>query len=96
MNIELKSVNDWWYFAPETGQHISFYTKKSLLMIAKQFGLNLYTNRCDLHLLTTKKNPITLTNLLLNKKIVKLINPYLRSRKSLIPQDVEHIKQLIH
>jgi 2-polyprenyl-3-methyl-5-hydroxy-6-metoxy-1,4-benzoquinol methylase len=92
---ELKSVNDWWYFAPETGQHISFYTKQSLLIIAKRFGLNLYTNGWDLHLLTTKKLPINTVKYLLYKKIVKLIKAYLRRRKSLIQSDVEHIKRLI-
>ena len=35
---------DWWYFAPEHGQHIMFYTYKSLELLAKKFNKNFYTN----------------------------------------------------
>lgn len=39
---QLKSVNDWWYFIPETGQHISFYSVKTLKFIANKLGLTFY------------------------------------------------------
>src|ERR1700730_3900488 len=29
---------DWWYLAPETGQHVFFYSKKAVKMIAERFG----------------------------------------------------------
>ena len=32
---------DWWYLVPESGQHVFFYSKKSLGMIAKQYGYSL-------------------------------------------------------
>lgn len=35
-------IKDWWYYAPETGQHVAFYTKKSLQEIANLFKKNLY------------------------------------------------------
>ena len=41
---KITSVNDWWYFVPETGQHISFYTLKSLQYIAATTFSNLYSN----------------------------------------------------
>ncbi|MGC9528051.1 MAG: glycosyltransferase [Limnospira sp.] len=44
----------WWYYAPQSGQHISFYTPKSLQIIAEQLGLNIYSNGSSLHLLTKK------------------------------------------
>ncbi|MHB8913397.1 MAG: class I SAM-dependent methyltransferase [Minisyncoccota bacterium] len=50
----IKNHEDWWYFSPESGQHISFYTKKSLESIAEHFGLTLHTNNTTLHLLTKK------------------------------------------
>ncbi|WP_280746140.1 MULTISPECIES: class I SAM-dependent methyltransferase [unclassified Parabacteroides] len=53
-------VNDWWYFSPETGQHISFYSIKSLEILAKYHGLFYYTNGINMHLFTKKqhkKNP---------------------------------------
>ena len=33
---------DWWYYATETGQHISFYTRKSLQVVAAKFNKHLY------------------------------------------------------
>lgn len=52
---------DWWYVAPETGQHIAFYHMKSLEHLARHFDCNLYSDGSGLHLLTTRKfrlNPI--------------------------------------
>ncbi len=45
---------DWWYFVPETGQHIAFYTMRSLQIIADRFGATLYSNKVNMHLLTKK------------------------------------------
>lgn len=44
----------WWYYAPQEGQHVSFYTPKSLQVIATKLGLNVYSNGSSLHLLTEK------------------------------------------
>lgn len=50
---------DWWYFAYETGQHISFYNKKTLQYIANKLGCYLYTNSRNIHLISKiKVNPI--------------------------------------
>lgn len=48
------ALKDWWYFVPETGQHISFYTKGSLAVLAKKYDVNFYTNERNIHLLTRK------------------------------------------
>ena len=48
------SIDDWWYFAPETGQHITFYTKKTFECMAVKLGLNYYSIGKNLHLLTRK------------------------------------------
>ncbi|PHK16081.1 hypothetical protein VF12_40245, partial [Nostoc linckia z15] len=34
----------WWYFIPETGQHVSLYSRASLEELAKSFNLNYYWN----------------------------------------------------
>ncbi|MEH2458409.1 methyltransferase domain-containing protein [Nostoc sp.] len=47
--------NEWWYYAPHDGQHISIYTLKTLSLIAKKYNLNLYSNGFSLHLLTEQK-----------------------------------------
>jgi hypothetical protein len=47
---------DWWYFGLDHGQHISFYSKKTFGLIAKEFELNYY-NIGSLHILTKKTIP---------------------------------------
>jgi hypothetical protein len=49
---------DWWYYAFPTGQHISFYTAKTLAEIGRRLGLRLYSAR-GLHVFTRKNlNPL--------------------------------------
>ena len=42
----------WWYYGLEHGQHISFYSMKTLQTIAKQFHYNLYSYGGCIHLFT--------------------------------------------
>lgn len=41
----------WWYYAPEAGQHIGFFTERALRVVAERLGLALSTNGRNLHLL---------------------------------------------
>lgn len=45
-------VQDWWYYGVEHGQHISFYTKKSMELIANQFGVK-YFSLAGLHVFSS-------------------------------------------
>ena len=45
---------NWWYIAPEHGQHIAFHSKKSFSFIAQKYGLHYY-NAGNVHILTKKK-----------------------------------------
>ena len=45
---------DWWYFAPEHGQHVAFYTVEALQVVARKFNLNLSTDGVGTHILTRK------------------------------------------
>jgi hypothetical protein len=47
---------EWWYYALDHGQHVSFYSNKTFKYIAYEFKLNYY-NLGSLHLLTRKKIP---------------------------------------
>jgi len=49
-----QTVADWWYFAPEHGQHVSFYTVEALQVVAKIFNLHLCTDGIGTHLLSRK------------------------------------------
>ncbi|SHF60983.1 class I SAM-dependent methyltransferase [Pedobacter caeni] len=61
---ELKNnLPEWWYIAPETGQHIALYTLASLRYMAKEMGYNFYSDGKSMHLFTRnefRKDPFTL------------------------------------
>lgn len=46
--------DSWWYYAFETGQHISFYQRKTLKFIADKLGLKLYSYGST-HMLTDQR-----------------------------------------
>jgi hypothetical protein len=45
---------DWWYFG-EDGQHVAFYTRRSLEIIGRQHGYFLASDDCDLHLFSRER-----------------------------------------
>jgi Methyltransferase domain len=78
-------LEDWWYFAPEHGQHISFYTLKTLNLIAEKNKRYFYSNG-NLHLFSAK--PI---NNFIFQKVTRTRNAQWfglwRRRKSLLEED---------
>ena len=51
---------DWWYYAFEHGQHISFYSEKTLKTLSQKFDMNFYSFK-NLFLMTRRKlNPLKL------------------------------------
>ncbi|NIF07906.1 class I SAM-dependent methyltransferase [Chryseobacterium sp. Tr-659] len=48
-----EDIENWVYISQETGQHIAFYTEKSLKIIAEKFNKNYY-RKGNLHIYTTK------------------------------------------
>lgn len=81
---------EWWYYIPEYGQHISFYTIESLSVIARKFSMKLYTNGSSLHLLTGNNFSPLIFKLLFRHRVVAFLNLVL-SRESLIPADFRKI-----
>jgi 2-polyprenyl-3-methyl-5-hydroxy-6-metoxy-1,4-benzoquinol methylase len=76
---------EWWYYGLEHGQHISFYTLKSLEEMAKKLGLNLYSNGSSIHLLTANEiSPIF--KIISKYSVAKLVSWGIK-RKSLLQQD---------
>lgn len=99
-----KEMEDWWYIAPETGQHLSFYSSSTMEVLAKQFGKYYYSKNGGLHLFTSKQ---------LSKEQVDYafrdmnIKPYLfglfskelkykKHRASLLETDFQAIKNMIN
>jgi Methyltransferase domain len=48
-------LDDWWYYGLEHGQHIAFYTRKSLELLAARFGYRVATDGTDLHVFSKKQ-----------------------------------------
>ncbi|MFH5805189.1 class I SAM-dependent methyltransferase [Alienimonas sp. DA493] len=55
--FEPTSPDDWWYFLPETGQHVSLYNRRSLEYIAEKLGGRLYTDGRTLHVISRDPLP---------------------------------------
>ncbi len=51
--LPVPDIHNWWYYAPVSGQHISFYRNKTLDFIADMFNKK-HLNYKDLHLFTSK------------------------------------------
>lgn len=87
-------MEKWWYLTLETGQHIAFYSKKSMLLIAEKFNKNYYCRAGNIHIFTSKKisnfkekTPKSVLQKLFVKKVKK---------ESLTPKDYQYIKSLLN
>jgi len=59
---------EWWYYGPEHGQHISFFSNKSLNELASRLGVHLYTYG-SFHLMTKKRISPKLYRLVLEQRL---------------------------
>lgn len=91
-------LDEWWYLASETGQHISFYTLPSLQVIAQHYGCQVYSNQKNMHLITRKviepqpfQKPSRASKWLVFRR-KKRTPPAL---KSLLQQDYQYVKSII-
>jgi len=77
----LPKPDAWWYYGFNHGQHIAFYTKKTLQKIASIFGLNVYTNHNFLHLFTDREiNPKVFKKIIMNSN--KFLNGVIKKKIS--------------
>jgi hypothetical protein len=94
-DMKCTSPADWWYFVPESGQHIALFSKDSLKEISNIFNCNLYSNGSSLHLLTRrrfKKDPVQIVTKEQNHHDRKFKRNF-SNPNSLIQQDFERAKQ---
>jgi hypothetical protein len=77
---------DWWYYAPEGGQHISFFSHRTLEALAGRLGLHFLSNGW-LHMLTTKDISQTAFRLILSRPSRFLAELRNRSRDTLTSLD---------
>jgi len=82
---------DWWYFGFEHGQHISFYSVRTLKYMAKKYHLNFYSNQKDLHLFTTKKINPFIFKIIIKMNRFGFFNLIKKSKKSKTVSDMHLI-----
>jgi hypothetical protein len=99
---DIRTVDDWWYFIPETGQHVSLFNEESLRVLGKKLGLNFYSDGSSLHLFTKRvlsASPFKSRDPFIVRKARKLIEQFDRTkagaRPSLIQSDWERIREII-
>ena len=85
---KIPAPEEWWYYGLEHGQHISFYSKKTLEYIAAKYNLNFYSNNKEMHFLTKKKIDSYYMMLIFKKSKIlsRLIDETIRP-KSLLQND---------
>jgi len=81
----------WWYYAPEAGQHIGFFTRRSLEVIAERLGLRLSSNGRNLHLLAPERVSEPLLRLLGKPRHARWLSAFGR-RRSLAHRDAEQLQ----
>ncbi len=79
-------VMDWWYYATETGQHVAFYSRKSLSVIAEKFDKCLYAKH-GIIIFSDKTIPEKKINLAFNHPIIARLVLGLNDRESLLGED---------
>lgn len=53
--FDYPQLNDWWYYAPHAGQHITFYSYRTFEFIAKKYNLHYYQLTNNVHLFSEKE-----------------------------------------
>lgn len=84
-------LEQWWYYGLEHGQHVSFFTRKSLCLMGEMFGLYLTSNGENLHFFSRKRGSDIIFKLLTSSLFSSLV-ACLTSRKSLLPADFERMR----
>ena len=83
---------EWWYYGLEHGQHVSFYSKKTLKYIADKFSLQYYPINNGLHFFSDKRMSPILWFLI--TKFYPIIFPFIIMKKSSKTfQDMIYIKK---
>ncbi|MDP1815499.1 MAG: class I SAM-dependent methyltransferase [Leadbetterella sp.] len=87
-----KSLDQWWYYGLEHGQHVSFYTQETLHFISRKHNVNLLHSDGTIHLMGKKKIHPLKTKIALGRHFVFFRN-ILSSRPpiSLIEKDFQKI-----
>ncbi len=86
----------WWYFTPETGQHIALYSRASLQALANRFNLNYCWNEYNIHLFSRKTINNRLFKTITNPRLARLYNKIIGERPTLLHKDYSLIQSNIN
>ena len=82
-------ADQWWYYVPSFGQHVSFFQRRTLQNLAEQFGMHFYS-ASGLHFFSKQKLPNWKLKLTASGKISRLALPFVqRSLISKTTSDAE-------
>ncbi|HTY57328.1 MAG TPA: class I SAM-dependent methyltransferase [Bacteroidota bacterium] len=70
-------IGDWWYYLPVTGQHVSFYSHRSLEIIAERFNMRSYSHGKEIHMLSSKAIPEPLFRLVSSPRLAKWLDLFM-------------------
>ncbi len=91
----VEQLSTWPYLFPLSGQHITFYTPKTLEFMAEQLHCKVCTNGRDLHVLTRQNFSQRRLRSLLTKPLwqrgLNWLGHRLRTRPSLVDQDLRAV-----
>ena len=83
---------DWWYFSLDTGQHVSFYSRESLMLIAKRFNVEFSSNGISLHVLSPRAIPEIILKALSLPTFASALSSLLNARRrSLLESDYHRL-----
>jgi len=83
---------DWWYYGLDHGQHLSFYTDKSLQCLANDFGSYYFSNG-SIHLFSKYKINRALFKLFSNQILSGVLAKFM-TKKSLLERDYMLIQSM--
>jgi hypothetical protein len=88
---------DWWYWCFETGQHITFYSRRSLALLAEKLGCHAFSLSDEFHVITDRPLSRFQRLVLANKHVRKFYNKRThkrrRGRRSLTISDYEAARE---
>lgn len=82
----------WWYYAPEAGQHIGFFTARALDVVAERLGLWVSSNGRNLHVLAGERVSPGLLRMLRKPRLARVLSLAGR-RGSLARPDASMLEQ---
>lgn len=85
-------ADQWWYYGFEHGQHISFYSKRTLEFLAQKYQRNLYSSH-NFHLFAAKSISPLLYQFIITIGFIFLFWPVKKLMRSLTTRDAERMRE---